>query len=150
MASDLKTELTDRFVKGIRRSFTPCPLIGPKWLQAYPNGKPADFRFFGVRKLAKAIGRPPAAIVKILMRNVNLKGLDVDVDIKQGVLIDINRRNKPAEPPASGQAGRGKPPRGKARKPQQRPAPAAPRPEQAEHVSAGTNSSTPDESWSQA
>jgi hypothetical protein len=93
--SELKRQLTDRFVKGIRKSFTPCPLIGPKWLQEFPNGRPADFRFFGVRKLAKAIGFPPAKIIKILMRNVSLRGLEVDVEIKGDVLIDLYRRDKP-------------------------------------------------------
>ena len=95
--------LKERFVKGIRKSFQPCPLIGPKWLQAYPYGRPADFRFFGIRKLAKATGRPTQKVVQMLMRNVSFAGLDVDVEIKGGLLIDINeqgadRPEKPAKP----------------------------------------------------
>lgn len=149
MASDLKKELTDRFVKGIRKSFTPCPLIGPKWLQAYPNGKPADFRFFGVRKLAKAIGRPSGTIIQILMKNVNLNGLDVDVEIKQGVLIDINRRGKPPERNSAKGAVGGKPgPVGKGpTKPSRRPPAPRRQPqrsEQPEEVPAGVGGDKPD------
>ena len=89
---ELKHTLNERFVKGIRKSFTPCPLIGPKWLQGFPKGRPAEFRFFGVRRLAKAVGRPPAKILEILMKNVSFAGLEVDVEVKQGVFIDINRK----------------------------------------------------------
>lgn len=99
MASDLKKQLTDRFAKGIRKTFTPCPLIGPKWMQEFPKGKPADFRFFGMRKLAKATGRPLEKVVQLVMRNVTLDGLGVEWDIKQGCLIDINRVGKAAPSP---------------------------------------------------
>ena len=92
--SDLRKTLLDRFVKGIRKSFDPCPLIGPKWLQEFPNGKPADFRFLGIVKLAKAMGYPPARVASILMRNVSLSGVDVDVSLTDDFLIDINRKGK--------------------------------------------------------
>ncbi len=96
MASDLKRQLFERFAKGIRKSFKPCPLIGPKWLQEFPGGRPADFRFFGVGKLSKAIGCTPAKIVQIMMRNVSLTDLDVNVKVLTGWwLIDINRNKKP-------------------------------------------------------
>ncbi len=91
---ELKDALTERFVRGIRRSFTPCPLIGPKWLQAYPKGRPADVRFFGVRRLAKAIGRPPARIVEILLKNVSFAGLNVDVEVRPDGMIDIYRKDR--------------------------------------------------------
>jgi hypothetical protein len=96
----LKQELTDRFVRGIHKSFTPCPLIGPKWLQVFPQGRPAEFRFIGIRRLAKAIGFSPAKILQILMKNVSFEGLEVDVQIRQGVLIDINRAGKTPQYPA--------------------------------------------------
>ncbi len=96
MASNLKKQLTDRFAKGIRKSFKPCPLIGPNWLREFPKGRPADFRFFGVGKLSKAIGCPPAKIVKIMMRNVSLADLDVSVKVlPEWWMIDINRNVKP-------------------------------------------------------
>ena len=89
----LKETLTERFVSGIRKSFSPCPLIGPNWLQGFPKGKPADFRFFGVRKLAKALGLPTTEIVKILLKNVSFDGLEVDVVSGEDV-IDMNRTGK--------------------------------------------------------
>lgn len=100
MASELKMELTERFVKGIRRSFTPCPLIGPKWLQEFPNGRPADYRFYGIRKLAKAIGQPSDKILKTVLKNTSFKGLNVDVKIVGGIYVDIFdlSQNRPAEP----------------------------------------------------
>jgi len=89
MASELKKELTERFVKGIRRSFTPCPLIGPKWLQEFPNGKPADYRFYGIRKLAKAIGQSSDKIMQTVLKNTSFKGLNIDVKIIGGIYIDF-------------------------------------------------------------
>lgn len=94
MSSDLKQQITDRFVKAIRGMFTPCPLIGPKWLQEYPSGKPADFRFFGVVKLSKAIGIPSKKIIQLLVQKVSLEGLDVEAKIVHDFLIDINRKGK--------------------------------------------------------
>ncbi len=91
---ELHKTINDRLNAGIRKSFTPCPLIGPNWLQYFPNGNPADFRFFGVRKLAKAIGKPADAIMAILMKNVTFEGIDIDIRLHEGVFIDIDRKTK--------------------------------------------------------
>ena len=99
LEEELQRKLTERLVKGIRKSFTPCPLIGPKWLQAYPKGRPADFRFFGIRKLAKAIGRPADRILEIVMRNVSLKGLDVEHEVVHDFLINFYIKGKPRPEP---------------------------------------------------
>jgi len=104
--NELFDVLKDRFIKGIRKSFQPCPLIGPKWLQQFPYGRPADFRFFGVRKLAKATGHPINHVLRVLTQNVSFEGLDVEVEIRGGMLIDIWREgtrqqkneNSPAKP----------------------------------------------------
>lgn len=95
MPPDLKQQITDRFVEAIRTAFKPCPLIGPGWLQEFPNGKPADFRFFGVRKLARAAGLPPKKISMMLMQTVSLEGLGVDSKVVHDFLIDINHKDKP-------------------------------------------------------
>ena len=100
MENELFDVLKDRFIKGIRKSFQPCPLIGPKWLQQFPYGRPADFRFFGVRKLSKATGHPINHILRVLTQNVSFEGLDVEVEIRGGMLIDIWRegtRKRPGE-----------------------------------------------------
>jgi hypothetical protein len=102
--NELFDVLKDRFIKGIRKSFQPCPLIGPKWLQKFPYGRPADFRFFGVRKLSKATGYPINHILRVLTQNVSFEGLDVEVEIRGGMLIDIWRegtRPKPRKYPGS-------------------------------------------------
>jgi hypothetical protein len=127
--SELKEELAKRFAKGIHKSFSPCPLIGPKWLQEFPEGNPADFRFFGISKLTKAIGWSSERILKVVMRNVSLAGLDVDVEISQGVLIDINRKgkNKGDKKHAAGKAKAGpkpKPQSARTKKPKPKPRPA--------------------------
>lgn len=91
---ELHKTINERLNAGIRKSFTPCPLIGPNWLQYFPNGKPADFRFFGVRKLAKAIGKPADAIMAILMKNVTFEGIEIDIRLREGVFIDIFQKTK--------------------------------------------------------
>lgn len=88
---DLRQQLADRFAKGIRKSFTPCPLIGPKWMQVCPGGKTADFRFVGIRKLAKAIGCSPARILQKIMPNISLDGLGVDVEITDDFTVLMRR-----------------------------------------------------------
>ena len=94
MLSGLNEQIADCFVKAIRKSFTPCPLIGPKWLQEYPKGKPADYRFVGIPKLAKATGRSVDKTRQILMKNLSLKGLDVDMEIVKDCYVDMNVKGK--------------------------------------------------------
>jgi hypothetical protein len=88
---DLKKQLTERFVKAIRKSFTPCPLIGPKWLQSFPYGRPADFRFFGIPRLTKAIGLKQSKIIEIVMRHFDVSDLPVRMEINDRGLIDFHR-----------------------------------------------------------
>jgi hypothetical protein len=99
MSSELSKQITERFVKAIQKSFKPCPLIGPKWLQEYPNGNPADFRFVGIPKLAKATGRSVDKARQILVKNLTLTGLSVDMEIVKGIYIDINAKGKPRPEP---------------------------------------------------
>ena len=100
MSSELNEQIRERFIKAIQKSFKPCPLIGPKWLQEYPNGRPADFRFIGIPKLAKAAGRSVEKTRQILMKNLSLKSLNVDMEIIKGCYIDLNVKGKPCpEPP---------------------------------------------------
>lgn len=109
---ELCQTIADRFGKGIRKSFKPCPLIGPKWVQAHPNGKPADFQFLGVRKLAKAMGFSPAKILTTLTDAVRLDDLDLDVTVTDDFVIQMNRANGKA-PQAAPARKADKPPRGK-------------------------------------
>jgi len=94
MLSELNEQITDCFVKAIRKSFTPCPLIGTKWLQEYPKGRPADFRFVGIPKLAKAAGRSVEKTRQILMKNLSLTDLHLDMEIVEGCYVDMNVKGK--------------------------------------------------------
>jgi len=77
--ADIQAVLTARFIAAIRKSFNPCPLLSPKWFKYYPNGKPADFQFTGLYKLAKATTRPQALITQMIIKNLDLKGVEADV-----------------------------------------------------------------------
>ena len=96
---ELNEQIRERFIKAIQKSFKPCPLIGPKWLQEYPKGRPADFRFIGLPKLAKATGRSLDKARQILMKNLSLKNLNVDMEIVKDCYIDLNVKGKPQSVP---------------------------------------------------
>ena len=104
MAS-LRKQINDRFVKIIRNSYAPCPLMGDKWLQEFPHGRPADFRYFGARKLAKATGLPALAVAKMLSRNVSVSELGLTLKVAKDGVIDLNFKegkrpaDLPSEPP---------------------------------------------------
>ncbi len=97
MAGEMHEKLTERFVKAIHKSFDPCPLIGPKWFRSYPTGKPADFRF-APRNLAKAMGMKVPMVARIVVRHLDLKGIDADVEILTDGTIDVTlgEKHKPA------------------------------------------------------
>lgn len=106
--SGLNEQITDRFVKAIKKSFIPCPLIGPKWLQEYPRGRPADFRFIGLPKLAKATGRSVEKTRQIVMKNLSLTDLRVDMKIVKDGYVDMNVKSKPNPEPHPSLSKRGK------------------------------------------
>ena len=76
---DMQKLLTDRFVQAIKKSFAPCPLIGPKWFRLLAEDRPPRFCFSGSRKLAKATKDSPEAIVQRLLDNLDLSDLEVNV-----------------------------------------------------------------------
>lgn len=86
---EMKQELEKRLSKAIHGSFSPPPLVGPKWLQQYPNSKPADFRYFGIPKIAKAIGIPRQQAMYRIMRHLDLGGLGVRMYSTQDCMIDV-------------------------------------------------------------
>ena len=78
---DIEDKLTRRFVQAIRRSYEPCPLIGPKWFRYNPSGKPAHFQFLGAAKLAKAASGVPRGALARIMKNLNLRDLGARAEI---------------------------------------------------------------------
>jgi hypothetical protein len=123
---ELRQTLADRFAQGIRKTFSPCPLIGPKWMQTCPKGKPADFQYIGIRKLAKAIGCSPGRILQKIMPNISLGDLDVDVQVTDDFTVLIKRAAKISQgetqqgPRRPKPKGKGGPNRNKPRKPKPR------------------------------
>jgi hypothetical protein len=101
---DWQEDLKARFIAAIGKAFpAPTPLIGDKWFVFPPGGKPADFQFLGVRKLAKFVAR-----------NLDLSGLDCRVAIEEEWKIHLWRlppgsgaRNEalPTHAPATAQPG---------------------------------------------
>ncbi len=100
--------LTDRFKKSIRKSFTPCPLIGEKWFRTGSKKSDVDFVFLGSPKLAKAMGLNVQHIAQTLVKNLSFKGLDAKVEITPESIINVrlsagkkNERGESKDEPAS-------------------------------------------------
>ena len=95
---DLEKTLKKQFVASIKKTFIErCPLIGDKWFIFYPKGKPADFKFTGVPKLAKATSINPSSVAKFIVKNLSLKGIGADVEIteKHDILVHLKEKSKP-------------------------------------------------------
>jgi hypothetical protein len=78
---DIEDKLKRRFSQAIRRSYDPCPLIGPKWFQYNPDGKPAHFQFVGGKKLAKAASGSPRMALRRVLKNLNVRDLNARAEI---------------------------------------------------------------------
>jgi hypothetical protein len=88
----IQEELTQRFVAAIRKSFQPCPLIGPKWFQLV-EGPPPQFQFTALGKLAKAVCKNPLRVAQTVARNLDLGGLPVAEVVPGESGITVNLKN---------------------------------------------------------
>lgn len=87
---DWHATLKERFVDAIKKTFpAPTPLIGDRWFVFYPKGRPADYQFIGVGKLAKATGLPPERIAKLIVKHLDLHDLNARVEIDEGCRINV-------------------------------------------------------------
>lgn len=95
---DAKTasELQDRFVRAIKKSFKPCPLIGPKWFLPNPPGVAADYQFAGCNKLSKAMGMNPKIIVANIIKHLNLSDMQVAIEVTADHKINLKFGAAPA------------------------------------------------------
>ena len=91
---EFEQTLAKRLRDAIRKSFTPCPLIGPKWLRPCAKADAADYQFLGAPKLAKAIGKNTKYIAKIVFKNIDRKGIDADFALEDDGTITITQRKK--------------------------------------------------------
>lgn len=86
---DIQAVLTARFIAAIRDNFQPCPLLGEKWFKYNASGKPVDFEFLGIARLAKAVGEKPEKVAHMLVSKLDLKGLRADVTIRADYTIAV-------------------------------------------------------------
>jgi len=92
---DIRKRLDERFAKAVKKALPfRTPLIGPKWLRPPQKGQ-ADFEFVGIPKLAKATGEDGRYIAEKVLKNLNVDGLNVDVELRDDLLVNITLR-KPA------------------------------------------------------
>ena len=95
--TELEQSIKDRFIDAIRKTFPhPTPLIGERWFVFSPNGKPADFQFIGVSKLAKATAMPAKRIAQMLIKNLDLGTIPamVEMTVDNRINLHYSRRNK--------------------------------------------------------
>lgn len=94
----VRDELQQRLVNAIAKSFSPCPLIGPKWFR-YVGGKNPSYQFVGTAKLAKATCGEPKRVAKAIITNLSLAGLSVAAQIDSNAAIVITAKAAKAPPP---------------------------------------------------
>lgn len=87
--------LEERFAQAVRKCFQPCPLIGPKWLKAYPKGRPADFQWVGGPKVAKAVGRQVWPVTNQILKTLDRRGIDAEFEITRSARINVHLRPEP-------------------------------------------------------
>jgi hypothetical protein len=89
MAKTLEDKLRERFQAAVAKTVKPTPLTSPRWLKHFPNGRPADFRYIGVPRLAKATGRRLEKMSEALLRNLRVDDLGLRMEVRSNGWIDL-------------------------------------------------------------
>lgn len=89
MPQTVEDKLRSRFQAAVIKMDTPPPLASPRWLKHYPNGKPADFRFIGAPRIAKAIGKQTDKVVRDLIQTVKIDDLLLEAKVRSNGWIDL-------------------------------------------------------------
>lgn len=92
---DVGELLTARFTKAVRKSFDPCPLIGPKWFRYRGDAVPPYFQFTGAKSLAKATSSTPERVAQRIVRNLDMDGIGAEVEITGDSRISVKFRKLP-------------------------------------------------------
>ena len=89
MDKNTRELLKERFLRAIKKSFRPCPLIGDRWFKFPSGGKPADLQFNGCGKLAKAMGHNVKYVAQLIIKNLYLTDLNAAIEITPDSKINI-------------------------------------------------------------
>lgn len=90
----MEEKLRELFGKAVENTVNPAPLISPRWVKSYPHGKPADFRYIGAPRIAKAAGRGVESVARDLLSHIDLDELGLEARIRSNGWIDLNFRDK--------------------------------------------------------
>ncbi len=100
MSKTLEDQIRSRLDDAVRTLFKPPILIGPQWLKAYPNGRPADFQYLGIVKVTKASGKSLQRVRDKILQHARLETLGVTVTVDETGVLNINAKDKaPAATP---------------------------------------------------
>jgi len=86
--------VTRRFTEAIAKSFARVPLVGPRWFKWYGTADPPYFQFIGARKLAKATATRPDEVVRRILRHLDTKGLDAEVQVTPDAKINLRFKSE--------------------------------------------------------
>ncbi|MFP3936869.1 MAG: hypothetical protein ACLFVW_00915 [Phycisphaerae bacterium] len=90
----MEEKLRELFANAVENTVKPTPLMSPRWVKSYPNGSPADFRFIGAPRVAKAAGRGVEGVARELLSHIDLDELGLNARIRSNGWIDLNFRDK--------------------------------------------------------
>ncbi len=90
-------ELWEKIDQAIHDMIKPPVLTSPRWLRHYPDGKPADFQFFGTLKVAKATGKDVHRIAGMLLKRLDLAKLGLSSEVQPDGVINFRKQAKGAK-----------------------------------------------------
>ena len=87
---NVEEELKKRFADAARAYAEIPVLIGPKWLRPAPPGGKDLYQYFGVAKVAKALGRDPMRVARGMLKVMDFSGLDLAAEVDKNAVIHIS------------------------------------------------------------
>ncbi len=87
---NVEEELTKRFADAARAYAEIPVLIGPKWLRPAPPGGKDLYQYFGVPKVAKALGRDPMRVARGMLKVMDFSELKLAAEVDKNAIIHIS------------------------------------------------------------
>ena len=87
---NVEEELTKRFADAARAYAEIPVLIGPKWLRPAPPGGKELYQYFGVPKVAKALGRDPMRVARGMLKEMDFSELKLAAEVDKDAIIHIS------------------------------------------------------------